>query len=166
MAADHTGSMRSGDVRQLEELGKMLREAGLLEVPDVTALPVSLAMGKPATASGMWHDNVGYGPAEAVDGNLLTRWSGPEGARAGWLEVDLGKDTTVSRVIIKEGWDRTGKFAVQYKAGDEWKDAAEGTTIGEKRELKFSPVKARVFRLNVTEAADTPTIWEFELFSE
>lgn len=166
MAADYTGSMRPGDVRQLEELGKMLREAGLLEVPDATAIPVSLAMGKPATASGMWHDNVGYGPAEAFDGNLLTRWSGPEGARGGWLEVNLGKDTTVSRVIIQEGWDRTRKFAVQYKAGDEWKDAAAGTTIGEKRELRFPPVTARVFRLNVTEAADTPTIWEFQLFGK
>ena len=33
LAADHTGSMRPDDVRQLEELGDMLREAGLLEIP-------------------------------------------------------------------------------------------------------------------------------------
>ena len=43
---------------------------------------------------------------------------------------------------------------------------SDGTTIGEKRELKFSPVKARVFRLNVTEATDTPTIWELLLFAK
>ena len=30
LAPDHTGSMRPDDVRQLEELGKMLREAGLI----------------------------------------------------------------------------------------------------------------------------------------
>ena len=33
LGADHTGSMRKEDVRQLVELGKMLREAGLLELP-------------------------------------------------------------------------------------------------------------------------------------
>lgn len=32
-AADHTGSMRAEDVKQLEELGAMLREAKLLDVP-------------------------------------------------------------------------------------------------------------------------------------
>jgi hypothetical protein len=33
LAADHTGKMRPDDVKQLEELGKMLKKAGLLEVP-------------------------------------------------------------------------------------------------------------------------------------
>jgi hypothetical protein len=55
---------------------------------------------------------------------------------------------------------------VQYKVGDEWKNAAEGTTIGAELELDFAPVKARVFRLNITESTDAPTIWEFQLFGE
>ena len=33
------------------------------------------------------------------------------------------------------------------------------------RELKFPPVTARVFRLDIAEASDVPTIWEFELFA-
>jgi alpha-L-fucosidase len=167
LSADHTGSMRPDDLRQLAELGKMLREAGLLEVPNATAQPtMSLAMDKPARASGVWEDNVQqYGPAMAFDDDLSTRWGGPVGSKSGWLEVDLGKDTKVSRVIIQEGWDRTRKFSVQYKAGDEWKDAVSGTTIGSNRELKFMPVTAQVFRLNITEATDVPTIWEFQLFA-
>lgn len=39
LASDHTGSMRPDDVRQLEELGKLLREAGLLEVPKAAVQP-------------------------------------------------------------------------------------------------------------------------------
>lgn len=31
LAADHTGSMRADDAKQIEELGRMLREAGLIE---------------------------------------------------------------------------------------------------------------------------------------
>ena len=78
--------------------------------------------------------------------------------------MDLGQNATVSRAVIQEGWDRTRRFSVQYKAGDEWKDAAAGTTIGIKRQLEFTPVTARVFRLNITDATDVPTIWEFQLF--
>jgi alpha-L-fucosidase len=166
LAADQTGSMRADDVRQLEELGKMLRVAGLLTAPGpATRKSQSLALNRPAMASGVWQSNVPqYGPAAAFDGDLLTRWAGAEGTFNGWLEVDLGESRTVSRAIIQEGWDRTRKFVVQYKAGDAWKDAAEGTTIGGKRELKFAAVKAQVFRLKITEAIEVPTIWEFHLF--
>ena len=166
LAPDHTGSMRGEDVRQLEELGKLLREAGLLVVPPpASPPPQSLALDKPARSSGVWEDNVKqYGPAAAFDGDPSTRWGGPVGSKAGWLEVDLGQNATVSRAVIQEGWDRTRRFSVQYKAGDEWKDAAAGTTIGIKRQLEFTPVTARVFRLNITDATDVPTIWEFQLF--
>ena len=166
LAADHTGKMRPDDVKQLEELGKMLRKAGLLEVPKTTVQPVeSLALDKPAKASGVWENNIlQYGPEMAFDGDPTTRWGGSVGSRSGWLKVDLGNETTVSSAVIQEGWDRTRKFSVQYKAGDEWNDAAAGTTIGEELELKFAPVKAQVFRLNITESTDVPTIWEFQLF--
>jgi alpha-L-fucosidase len=166
LAADHTGSMRPDDVRQLEELGKRLREAGMLKVPPPTKPPAeALSMDKPSRASGVWQNNVQEsGPAAAFDDDPSTRWSGPAGSTSGWLEVDLGKATTVARAVIQEGWDRTRQFSVQYKAGDEWKDAVTGTVIGESRELKFAPVTAQVFRLNITEASDVPTIWEFQLF--
>ena len=128
---------------------------------------MSLAKDKPAKASGVWENKVAqYGPVAAFDDDPATRWGGPVGARAGWLEVDLGKEATVSRAVIQEGWDRTRQFSVQYKAGDQWKEAAVGTTIGAKRELRLAPVKARVFRLNITDASDVPTIWEFQLFAD
>jgi len=151
LAADHTGKMRPDDARQLEELGTMLRDAGFLEAPKVITQPaVSLAMNKPAKASGVWEDNFRqYGPAAALDDDPSTRWGGSVGSRSGLLEVDLGQDTTISRAVIQEGWDRTRKFSVQYSVGDEWKDAATGTTIGAERELKFPAVTARIFRLNI-----------------
>jgi alpha-L-fucosidase len=166
LAPDYSGSMRPDDVQRLEELGKMLREAKLLDIPEPALPPaLSLAIDKPAKASGVWQDNLQqYGPAAAFDDDPSTRWGGPVGSRAGWLEVDLGEETTVSRAVIQEGWDRTRKFSVQYKVGDEWRDAAAGTTIGANRELRFAPVKAQVFRLNIADATDVPTILEFQLF--
>jgi alpha-L-fucosidase len=166
LAPDYSGSMRPDDVQRLEELGKMLREAGFLDIPEAAVPPaLSLAIDKPAKASGVWQDNLKqYGPAAAFDDDPSTRWGGPVGSRGGWLEVDLGEETTVSRAVIQEGWDRTRKFSVQYKVGDEWRDAAAGTTIGANWELRFAPVKAQVFRLNIADATDVPTIWEFQLF--
>ncbi len=168
LAADHTGGMRQEDVRQLEELGTLLRAAGLLEPPRAPALPaISLATDKPAQASGVWENDIRqYGPAAALDDDPATRWGGPVDSRSGWLEVDLGRPCEVARAVIREGWDRTRKFAVQYKVGDAWQEAVAGTTIGANRELSFAPVKAQIFRLDITDAIDVPTIWEFELFGK
>jgi hypothetical protein len=33
-------------------------------------------------------------------------------------------------------------------------------------EVSFPPVTARHVRLNITEATDSPTIWEFQLFTK
>jgi len=59
-------------------------------------IPVPVSQGKPARASTNWH-GVGYDAGKAVDGNDTTRWGGAEGARTGWLEVDLGEPVEVSR---------------------------------------------------------------------
>jgi len=167
LAPDYTGAMRPGDRQQLQELGARLRAEGLLAPPAAAAAAplASLTLDRPARASGVWgHDVALYGPAAACDGDPTTRWGGPAGSRAGWLEVDLGAPTAVARAVILEGWDRTRAFAIQYRAGAEWKDAAAGTTLGARRELKFTPVTAQVFRLNITDATDVPTIWEFQLY--
>ena len=78
--------------------------------------------------------------------------------------MDLGKVTSIRRVIIDEGdWDRVRKFEVQTKKGNKWQTVISGTKIG-KADLTFKPVSARYFRLNILEANEVPTIIEFELF--
>ena len=67
--------------------------------------------------------------------------------------------------MIDEGWDRVGQYALQAKIGDAWQPLATGTTLGRFRELWFEPATAPVYRLSFTEAADAPTLWEFQLFS-
>ena len=169
LAADHTGKMRPDDVKQLEELGKMLSKAGLLEVPKAAVQPVvSLAIGRPAKTSGTWENNIPqYGAAMAFDGDASTRWAGPVGdARpAGWRWISA-RHRRVPLPSSRKAGTGPASSRCNTKSADEWKDAAEGTTIGAERELEFAPVKARVFRLNITDATDVPTIWEFQLFGE
>jgi len=79
--------------------------------------------------------------------------------------VDLGSPVTFSRVAIKEAYDRVRRFELQYKDGATWKTFLEGTRIGEDHTKDFDPVTAQLVRLNILEATDGPTLWEFQLLT-
>jgi alpha-L-fucosidase len=154
---DYQGRLRKIDVETLQKVGQMIRN------PPPPS-PPSLTTGKKATASSTW-PQAGYEADKAVDGDESTRWGAAADARSGWLEVDLGKETLIGRAVIKElGFHRTQQFAIQWKDGDDWKDAAGGTTIAGEKEIKFPPVTARHVRLNILKATEVPTIEEFELY--
>jgi alpha-L-fucosidase len=72
---------------------------------------------------------------------------------------------TFNRAIISEAYDRVQQFELQYKDGDQWRTFAEGTKIGQKLKLQFTPVTTRHIRLNIQKATEGPTIWEFQLFA-
>ena len=101
----------------------------------------------------------------ALDDNPDTRWATDSGTHAAWLEVDLGKPTTFSQVAISEAYDRVRRFELQYRAGQTWKPFVQGTTLGEEYTARFDPVTTRHVRLNILEATEGPTIWEFQLMA-
>ncbi len=125
----------------------------------------SLAQGKPAAASNVFQGMKNeYGPQMAFDGDEETRWATDNGTSQAWIEVDLGKECSVGRVVVNEEYgDRIGKYELQYKAGDSWKTIVSGTKLGKKAELKFDPVKGRWFRLQILQASEGPTISEIAL---
>jgi alpha-L-fucosidase len=122
---------------------------------------------KKATASNVYRNMTGqYGPAKALDDDPTTRWATDAGTREAWLQVDLGEPTTLDRALISEAYaPRVEKFQLQQQDGDAWKTFCEGKRIGEQCPLKFGPVTAQVIRLNILEATEGPTIWEFQLFA-
>ena len=126
----------------------------------------SLANGAHATASNVFQKQAGYGADKAIDDDLETRWATDAGTRQAWLEVDLGKPQTFSKVAIHE-WEgapkRIQKFEVQFKDGADWKTIFAGTTVGPGFNRAFPPVTARVLRLNILDAKDGPTLDEFEV---
>ena len=156
-APDYTGSFRKGDVQQLTELGKMLKD------PDYIAKDAPLTFRAKSSASSAWP---GYGPELAFDNNRGTRWAGADGSRVGWLEVELRKPMKFSKVRIHECVNGISKFELQIKKKDQWQTIHKGTTVGEDYSAKFKPVTAQHVRLNVIEATNVPTIWEIKLFNE
>jgi len=141
-----------------------------LDGPAFTAKPiklptVSVAKGRNATASNVFHNQPAHSAAQAFDDDEHTRWATDAGTHSAWLEVDLGKPTTIDHARICEacGW-RVEQFELQAKDGDTWKTFTKGRRIGDELELSFKPVTAQVIRLNILKASEGPTIWEFELF--
>lgn len=156
-APDHTGRLRDEDAAQLLKLSRMLKDPSL-------APPKPLTLGCRASASGVWPKPL-LAAALAFDDDPTTRWGGAPDSKSAWLAADLGKEKTFDRVLISEGWDRVRRFELQIKKGDSWQTFSRGTTIGREFSATFPAVTARHVRLNIPEAIDVPTIWEFQLFA-
>ncbi len=129
------------------------------------AVNQSVTMGRPAKASNVHQKMAKYGPDKAVDDNPSTRWATDGGTHQAWLEVDLGKPTTIDRAMVREACGkRVQSFSLQYRDGDEWKTFHRGKTIGEKLQIRFKPVTVRAVRLHIEQATEGPTLWEFQLY--
>ena len=154
------GVVRDGKMVELKVTPESRRKD--IQVMDVTEVqPEGLIQPEmKATASNSYGGE--YVAASAIDGDPQTRWACM--ARQGWLEVDLGKPMTFSRASISEAFSpRVQEFELQAKEGDGWKTFYKGTTLGINFQARFAPVTAQFVRLNVLQASDEPTIWEFQL---
>jgi alpha-L-fucosidase len=153
------------DRREIDTIVKLALDGPAGEIEPIPIPSASLTAGKKATASNTYQRNQEYGPAKAVDDDSGTRWATDSGVKQAWLEVDLGRPATFSRVTISEAYDRVRRFELQYKDGDAWKTFLQGARIGERYSRSFDPVTAQVVRLSILDATDGPTIWEFELIA-
>lgn len=138
---------------------------------DITPLPGPNVPTMTARASNVFQNMPAFSADKAIDGNEGTRWATDWGTHSAWLEVDLGKPKRINGVRIMEAvefGERVVRFAVEYKAegSEEWKAILMGTRIGANYERHFAPITARYWRLNILEATEGPTIYEFRLLAK
>jgi len=127
--------------------------------------PVPVSEKAKASASNIYQNQAEYGADKAADGSGDTRWATDGSVHQAWLELDMGGPMTFKRAWISEAFpNRVQKFELQRLDGAEWKTFCTGTTIGESWSKSFAPVTAQRVRLNVLDATEGPTIWEFQLF--
>jgi alpha-L-fucosidase len=141
--------------------------ASVMDLPGVNLKGGSLAEGAKATASNVFEHNPHFAASAAVDGDVETRWATDGGTRQAWLEVDFGKAQTLTRVRMDEwadGGKRVQSFEILTRDGGEWTTIHSGRTIGPDWEIVTTPVTARQIRLNILDAAQGPTINEFQVF--
>ena len=160
---NYEGKIRDIDVKTLRKVGRYISGEDKLPLP-----PVS--QGKTVSASST-HHLAGYEADKAVDGNENTRWSMSSTKGSGWLVVDLGKATEISRIVIKELYQQTTRFTIEAQQADgSWKVLWEDKLIGANKDVKIKPATAQKFRLNILESKmanpnSAATINEFQLFA-
>ena len=153
--------------RELDTIVQLELDGSAMDIEPIMIMPAHLrgavSVGKGATASSQWSD--AYSAAMVLDGDMSTRWGGAPDSRANWLAIDLGQVQTIDRVWVSEYEKRVQSFELQVKTDGAWTTIQKGTSLGEEVSLSFDPVKARHVRLNITEASNVPTIWEFQVFA-
>jgi hypothetical protein len=65
---------------------------------------------------------------------------------------------------VLRGSSRSASCATETWQDGQWKSCRRGENLDAKFGAAFDPVPARRVRLSMTEAPDTPTIWESQLF--
>ncbi|GLX66338.1 discoidin domain-containing protein [Paenibacillus glycanilyticus] len=129
--------------------------------------PVNLALGKKATVSSTWSDP-GYEADKLTDGLLSTRWSAASGQQNDqWAEIDLGGETKVNRVVIKEhkgDYFQIANYALQYWDGTKYADLTKGFTVGDNKVINFDTVTTSKIRLYMKTSYFIPSVEEIEAY--
>ena len=126
---------------------------------------VLLSQGLPDTASSVQPDSP-WVAANAVDGNLGTRWSSAW-SDPQWLEVDLGATHAVTKVVLD--WERAYATAFQIQVSDDgtsWTDIYSTTTgAGGSQTLQVHGT-GRYVRMYGTQRGTQwgYSLWEFQIF--
>ena len=141
--------------------------ATLLAVVPATAAhaaPALLSQGRPVTASSQEH--YGTPAADAVDGNLGTRWSSAA-SDGQWLQVDLGSSVALSQVVLR--WEAA--YAKAYRIelstdGTTWSTAySTATGAGGTETIAVSGTARYVRMQGVTRATGYGySLWEFQVY--
>lgn len=137
---------------------------------EATATPASgsgallLSQGQPATTSSL--QAAGYPAANAVDGNLSTRWSSAF-SDPQWLEVDLGASHAISKVVLS--WENAYATAFQVQAsadGTNWTTVYSTTTgTGGTQTLSVTASGRYVRMYGTTRATGYGySLWEFQVY--
>jgi chitodextrinase len=127
-----------------------------------------LALNKPVTVSSYSNPNT---PGLAVDGNLSTRWAQGLGLPdPSWIQVDLGKVTSVSAVVTTFEKPSGYKYQLEYSSdGVTWSTLDDHTAANTTSQANYSsastPVSARYLRLTVTGSSNNGgSIYEIQAY--
>jgi len=103
-----------------------------------------------------------------TDGNNRTYWTTKNEDTTAVLELKFHTPQVFDRLLLQENireGQRVENFALDIFENGNWKQIAEGKTIGYKRILCFSKVTAKKIRLRIIRARSCPQISEFGLYN-
>ena len=150
---DKRGLIHEHDAARLLELRKYLDEA----------FSNNLARDAVAGASNTRGGEEIFSALMAIDQNPDTYWATDDNIKQALLTIDLGKPTEVNALLIGEYiplGQRVKSFVVKT---DENVEVARGTTIGNRRIIRWKTIQTRTLTVNMTANA-CPTISNIEAY--
>lgn len=132
------------------------------------AFAINLVAKAKATASNVRGNLKLFDASKAIDSDRETYWATDDAITKASLTIDFGKPTTFNRFLAQE-YIRLGQrvkaFTIEAFVNGNWKEIAKGTTIGYKRILRFSTVKATQVRFNITDSKACPVISNIGIYN-
>ncbi len=144
---------------------KVLQEAGQILCK---TFETNLAEGASETASATRGPD--FTADKALDGNLKTCWMSTDETTGAELVITLKENKTFNRIMFSEQimnfGQRIERFAMDALVDGQWKQIADGQTVGYKRICHTSKVTASKVRVRVLDSRICPTISNFALYLE
>jgi len=156
---DRRGQIHANEIRSLREFRRLL---------DAT-FAKNLAQNARATASNVRGGAPQFAAANVLDQSRETYWTTDDAVTSAELILDLGAPTTFNVISLREYLplgQRVDAFALDRWQDGQWTEFARGTSIGNRRLLRFENVTTDKVRLRVTQAATCPALSELGLYAE
>lgn len=158
LPVDRRGLVHENDVQALMGLKKHL---------DSTLRTNLLAGAKTTIATNFRGKNAAFSAKNVADGNPHTYWATDDTVKTASLEITLPRPAAVSHVLLQEYLplgQRVKKFSVEVQTEGKWQRVAGGTTIGNRRILRFPAVRATKIRVNIEDSRACPTLSNVEAY--
>lgn len=129
------------------------------------AMPKDLARGKVASSDSS--RGVGFEASRVCDGKANTYFAAPDGYKQAEVTLSFERAQKINAVSLAEYiplGQRVKRFEIDAFNGA-WKTVARGTTIGNKRILRFPPVALTRLRVRILDSRACPTISAFEAYA-
>jgi alpha-L-fucosidase len=109
-----------------------------------------------------------FAPANVLDGSRITYWATDDGVRTPSLTLDLDQEIAFNVVRLREHLplgQRVESTIVDSWQNGAWVEFGRATSIGNCRLIRGPKTTTTRVRLRITQAAVSPAISEFGLFS-
>ncbi len=104
-----------------------------------------------------------------TDRKYQTYWTTRQSDTTAIINFTFNQPVTFDVLDLQENiavGQRIEYFILEYKQNNDWKQVAEGTTVGYKRLMRFDPVTATNVRLRIISSRLNPTLSEFGLYHQ
>ncbi len=139
---DQRGLIHENDVESLKGLKRYLDEAFSVDYSDSAK----------AGASNVRSGSDKFAAGNAIDNDPESYWATDSEVRNASLEINFPAATEVNAILIQEYialGQRVKSFSVEARSGDGFRQVAEGTTVGNRRIVKFPKTSTDALRINI-----------------